>query len=291
MSSLEVCAGHDRHLAALAGELAQDVALDAVVDGHHVELRGVLPAVALVPFPRRLVPGEALARRHHRHQIHAVEPRPRARFLLERVEVEPARRLVRDHGVRHAVDANAAGERAGVDAGDTDDAARLEPLVEVAGRAVVRGLGDRGVQHHAARARRGRHVHGLDVVLVGADIADMGEGEGDDLPGIGGIGEDLLVAGHGGVEAHLAHRMAGRAEAHAFDHGAVGEHEQRGRPWAPPRFARLGGAGERLPASASAGCVSVIEGLNLKPRRRSRIGSTRSEMGAPVAKGHSRAAR
>ena len=163
------------------------------------------------------------------------------------VEVEPARRLVRDHGVRHAVDPNAAGERAGVDAGDTDDAARLEPVVEVAGRAVIRGLGDRGVQHHAARPRRGRHVHGLDVVLVGADIADMGEGEGDDLPGIGGIGEDLLVAGHGGVEAHLAHRMAGRAEAHAFDHGAVGEHEQRGRlGLRPPLRGRI--AGERLPA-------------------------------------------
>src|SRR3954452_23506877 len=136
--------GHDRDLAALAGELAQNVALDAVVDGHHVELRSVLPAVALVPFPRRLVPSEALTRRHHRHQIHAVEPRPRARFLLERLEVEPARRLVRDYGVRHAVDPNSARERAGVDAGYTDDAARLEPLVEVAGRAVIRGLGDRG---------------------------------------------------------------------------------------------------------------------------------------------------
>ena len=88
-----------------------------------MELRGVLPAVAFVPFPRRLVPGEALTRRHHRHQIHAVEPRPRARFLLERLEVEPARRLVRDHGVWHAVIANQVGEFAGVDAGETDDAA------------------------------------------------------------------------------------------------------------------------------------------------------------------------
>ena len=276
MSSLEVCAGHHRHLAALAGELAQNVALDAVVDGHHVELRAVLPAVALVPLPRRLVPGEALSRRHHRHEIHAVEARPCARFLLERFEVEPARRLVRDHGVRHAVDANAAGERAGVDAGETDDAARLEPLVEVARRAVVRRLGDGGVQHHAARARRRRHVHGLDVVLVGADIADMGEGEGDDLPGIGGIGEDFLVAGHGGVEAHLADRVAGRAEAHAFEHGAVGEHEQRGRLGLGPG-ARLGGAGERL-----AGVCWLFLGHRRpksQPRRRSRIGSTRSRGG------------
>ena len=152
-----------------------------------------------------------------------------------------------------------AGERAGVDAGEPDDAARLEPVVEVAGRAVIRGLGDRGVQNHAARAGRGRHVHGLDVVLVGADIADMREREGDDLAGIGRVGEDLLVAGHGGVEAHLADRMAGGAEAHAFEHGAVGEHEQRGRLGSAQLSVEVLASG--LPASA--GCVAVIEGLNL----------------------------
>ena len=68
----------------------------------------------------------------------------------------------------------------------------------------------------------------LDVLLVGADIADVREREGDDLAGIGGIGEDLLVAGHRGVEAHLADRVAGRAEAEAFEHGAVGEHQEGG---------------------------------------------------------------
>ena len=250
MSSAEVVRRHHRHLAALAGEQAQDVALDAVVDGDDVELAVVLPPVALAPLPRRLVPGEALARRHHRHQVHADQARPCARFLLERVEVELARRLVRDHRVRHALDADEAGERAGVDAGEPDDAARLEPLVEMAGGAVVRRRGDRGVQHHAARARRRRHVDGLDVLLVGADIADMREGEGDDLPGIGGIGEDFLIAGHGGVEAHLADRMAGRAEAHAFQHGAVGEHQQRGRLGLRPAgivlLVRI--AGQRRPA-------------------------------------------
>ena len=68
-----------------------------------------------------------------------------------------------------------AGQRAGVDAGEADDAARLQPLVEMARRAVVRGLGDVGAQDHAARARRRRHVDGLDVFLVGADIADVRE--------------------------------------------------------------------------------------------------------------------
>ena len=83
------------------------------------------------------------------------------------------------------------------------------------------------MQDHAARAGRRRQVHRLDVLVVGADIADMREREGDDLPGIGGVGEDFLVAGHGGVEADLADRMAGGAEAEAFEHGAVGEHQER----------------------------------------------------------------
>src|SRR4029077_816950 len=107
-----------------------------------------------------------------------------------------------------------------------DHAAAFQPGVEMFCGAIVRRLGDGGMQHHAAGARRRREVHGLDVVVVGAHIADMGEREGDDLAGIGRIGEDFLVTGHGGVEADLADRLAGRAEAKSFEHGAVGQHQQ-----------------------------------------------------------------
>ena len=99
----------------------------------------------------------------------------------------------------------------------------------MAGGAVVRRLGDRGTQDDAARAGGRRQVDGLDVLLVGADVADVREREGDDLPGVGGIGEDLLVAGHRGVEADFADGVAFRAEAKALQHGTVGKHEERGR--------------------------------------------------------------
>ena len=155
------------------------------------------------------------------------------------------RRLVRDHGVGHALLADQRGQRAGVDAGEADDAARLQPVVEVARRAIVRRRGDVGVQDDAAGARRRRHVDRLDVVLVGADIADVREGEGDDLPGIGRIGEDLLVAGHRGVEADLADRVAGGAEAKAFQHGAVGQHQKRRRLGLSPSVAGGGPGGAR----------------------------------------------
>ena len=47
---------------------------------------------------------------------------------------------------------------------------------------------------------------------IASGIADLRVGEGHDLPGIGGIGEDLLVAGHRGIENHLADRRARHAD-------------------------------------------------------------------------------
>ncbi len=136
---------------------------------------------------------------------------------------------MRDHRIRHALFANERGQRAGVEPGKPDDAAAFQPGVEIARGAIVGRGRDGGMQHDTARAGRRRKVDGLDVFLVGADIADMGKGEGDDLAGIGRIGEDLLIAGHGGVEADFADGMAGRAEANTFEHGAVGQNEKRRR--------------------------------------------------------------
>ena len=77
----------------------------------------------------------------------------------------------------------------------------------------------------AQHTPRAAGVDRLDVLGVGADIADMREGEGDDLAGIGGIGHDLLIAGHRGVEADLADRCARGADAPAPEHRAVGENQ------------------------------------------------------------------
>ena len=129
---------HHRDLAAVAGEQPQDVALDAVVDGDDVELGLGLPAKAFFPGPRRFVPGEALAGGDHRHQVHAFEAGPFARFFLQAVQVELAVLGVRDHRVGHALAADQRGQRPGIDAGEADDAARLQPVVEMAGGAVVR---------------------------------------------------------------------------------------------------------------------------------------------------------
>ncbi len=220
---------HHGDLAALAGQQPQDIALDAVVDGDHIELGLVLPPIALLPLPGGFVPGEALAAGYHRHQVHADQSGPFAGFFFQGPQIEAAVWRMRDHRVRHALAADQCRERASVDAAETDDTAGFQPLVEMLGGPVIRRIGDRGAQDDATGARRCRHVQRLDVLVVGADIADMGEGECDDLPGIRWIGEDLLVAGHRGVEADFTDGGAFRAESEAFQHGAIGEHKERGR--------------------------------------------------------------
>src|SRR5262245_57160907 len=72
----------------------------------------------------------------------------------------------------------------------------------------------------------------------------MREGEGDELPGIGRVGEKFLIARHGGVEADLADSMSGRAQSETFKHGSVGQHQKRGRLGLGPSCA--GGGGFRL---------------------------------------------
>ena len=127
-------------------------------------------------------------------------------------------------------------------------------------RAEVRRPGEVGAEDRADRGGRGGGVDDLDVLAVDADDADVGEGEGDDLGGVGGVGQDLLVAGHRRVEADLADRGAGRADAEAFDHVAAREHQDAGRDPRPPAGARpvvrLDGDGE-IVALAMRLCLSA----------------------------------
>src|SRR6202040_2269732 len=58
-------------------------------------------------------------------------------------------------------------------------------------------------------------------------IADMREGEGDDLAGIGRVGQDFLITGNRRVEADLADRLARRAEASPPKYRPVRQHQGR----------------------------------------------------------------
>src|SRR3546814_12240115 len=93
------------------------------------------------------------------------------------------------------------------------------PVVEVPRGAVVRRVGDVAPENAAERGG-GR---ALQVAGVGADDADMREGEGDDLAGLGRVGQDLLVAAPRGVEADIADTRARCAQAPPPEHRALSQ--------------------------------------------------------------------
>ena len=221
--------GHDGDLGTLIGEAAQNVALGAVIDGDDVEFWVFQRAVADIPLPAGLVPVIGLGSGDFLGEVKTFKAGEGVEFGGNGAFVELAGRLMDDDAIGHALFADQCGQGPSVDASDADDVALLEPGIELFGSAVVGRVGNVGLEHDAADAREGGHVHRLDVVVIGADIADMGKGEGDDLPGIGGVGEHFLITGHGGVETHFTSGVANSAEAVTLKAGAVRQNQNCGR--------------------------------------------------------------
>ena len=167
-----------------ADQRAQDVALDAVVQGHDVRSALAAVAIALGPVPAALVPAIALPGGHLGHQIHADQARPGGGLGLQLLDVELAVRRMGQGGVLRTALAQEPGDAPGVDAGDGGDAVAVEPGAQRLGAAPARRRGDVGADHHAA----GHRGAGLDILGVGAHITDVRKGEGDNLASVGRIG-------------------------------------------------------------------------------------------------------
>ena len=65
----------------------------------------------------------------------------------------------------------------------------------------------------------------FDVLGVGAGVADVRIRQRDDLPGVGRIGENFLIAGHRGVEHHFTNGLPVDAYRGAAKHTAVFERQ------------------------------------------------------------------
>ena len=182
-------------------------------------------------------------------------------------EIEDAVGRMRDDRVGHALLADENGQRARIDARHGDDAAPLQPLVEFASGAIAGRAGDVGLEHRADRAVpcRGRQV--FEILVIGADIADMREGEGDDLAGIGGVGEDLLVAGQRRVEADFGDSAAHRTQAATLDDSAVGEHQQCGRLFGGPGGGRGHGFSPEARRFRTIGMAKARPAISMPPRK------------------------
>jgi hypothetical protein len=51
------------------------------------------------------------------------------------------------------------------------------------------------------------------IFRISAGIADVRVSQGDDLAGIGGVCQNFLITGHGGIEYHLTDRFSGGSNA------------------------------------------------------------------------------
>ena len=187
--------------AALA-QIADDRALDAGVQSDYARARVVG------------VEDDRLGRRHLARQV---APRHR------RLGLDPLARLRvgdvggEDAAAHGALVADVPHERACIYLCDRRDAAVAQPGEPAA-------LGARGV----LAVDRLAHDDGARMDPVGlhrlrgdAVVADQRVGENDDLAGVAGIGHGLLVAGHRGVEDHLAETIDRCADQLAVEAGPV----------------------------------------------------------------------
>lgn len=122
-----------------------------------------------------------------------------------------------DRRHRDAPAANVLGDGPGVDPLDAGDAVFCQERAKRTTGAPVR-------RHFAGFPDDDSgylHPIGLEVVVIDAVVPDQRVGEGDDLARVARIVEDLLVAGHPGVEDDLANGIALRPQRLALIDGTV----------------------------------------------------------------------
>jgi hypothetical protein len=114
-------------------------------------------------------------------------------------------------------------QRARVNLGEHRDLELLHELVGHLLRAPV-GADFRKLAHDQPLDVR---THGLVVFGIGAVVSDFRVGQDDDLPGVGGVGENFLVAGNGSIKNDFAGALAFSAVAFASEDSAVFERKDR----------------------------------------------------------------
>ena len=195
-------------------QVLHDRGLDPGVQGDHARpAAGAARGTEHDPLSRRDLAGQVAAV-HSRLGLH--QP---ARLLLRQLRRE-------DAAPHRAPFADVAHQRPRVHAGDGRDPAVDQPVQPAA-------LGARRVlavdrRPHDRRARV--DPVGLCGLRAHPVVAHVGVGERDQLSGIRGVRDRLLVAGHGGVEHDLAHRgRVGGAQV-AVEAGAVLQQDEAGPP-------------------------------------------------------------
>ena len=189
------------HAEAVFPQLAQDVVLDAEVEGHEVILHGGQFPVRHqgVHFLRRHGMGADLV-----HDIAAFH----GGGLSGRFHGFLRRQFRGETGAHGSGGTQVLGDLAGVHSLNADDALLFQPRTQGLRGSPV-GVDLRQLRHHKTADLR---LAGLVIFRVDAVIADQGIGHRDDLAAVGRVRQDFLVAGHGGVEAGFPHFRARGSE-------------------------------------------------------------------------------
>src|SRR5579863_286199 len=199
-------------------QAAENVAFDAVVEDYDVQGRG--SGRRRGPRAQAVGPGVGLLRGDLAHEIQTVHVRRRASSPQERL-----RALGSDGRVLRADVPKVASQLASVDIRNTDDATSRKVAVERSLRSPV-GWHRAFVSDHEP-GDPGLAVHGLRVLRVHADVADLRRRHRHDLAVVRGVGQDFLVAGQRRREDGLPRGYSPCAEGPSFEDGAVRQHEPR----------------------------------------------------------------
>ena len=175
-------------------------------------------AEAFTQLPFACCPFVSFVASHFLRQIfahHAAERRNQfARFLFSGVRAGE-----NCTGLRAFVAQNT-GKAAGVDVGNRHGLIAHQIVLQAFSAAEV------AVQQRQVADNQTGSVHraAFHVFTVGAGVADVRVGEGNDLFAVRRIGEDFLITGHGSVKHHFARSGTFIADGCTVEYAAVGKH-------------------------------------------------------------------
>ena len=214
--------GHHGDAATARNQHAQDVQLDAEVIGHHVIRqfgRSDFRVEVTLELPHAGAPLITLGSGDFLGQVHALEAREAARqfqcFLFSGVVAHQNAAILRAFLTQDA------GQATGIDTGDGHGAVLFQIGIQ---RLLVAPA--RRQQRQVTNDQTGSpHAVGFGVFRRGAGVTDVRVGQGNDLLGIGRIGEDFLIAGHGRIEHDLTNGMTIGSNGIAAKNAAVSKGE------------------------------------------------------------------
>ena len=213
---------HQRYGTTAVGQQPQYVVLDSKVVGNDATSGRRGWGIATLRRPHAFPPRRRVAAADNLREIHALKSRKSTRAsqclsfigVRSRQDTAPERTLLADQP-RQAPR---------VDIGDRDNAPAPQEFRQRGRRPPTAGTQRQVPDHEPFRP----DPAGLHVLRIGARVADVGVGERHDLTGVGWIGEDLLVAGHGGIENDFANSRASRSNGGAVKQTAVRHGQYRG---------------------------------------------------------------